>query len=160
MAKGQYGLAKFAENWIIDRFDPGFGIYTMDIKNDIEQQLQAHSVVLYMKGVPENTNCSYSGRIVDLLQYTGVEYKAINVLQSDRLRREIKMHAGVRTLPLLFVNAKYIGGADDVRQLFESGQLDDLFTSQNIPLNPKLDRIAPDLNDVTKDQLKNCSKAG
>jgi len=131
----------------------------MNIQIEIERKLRSDPVVLYMKGLPGNSSCSYSGRVVDILEYIGVTYTAVNVLESDELRRGVKKYANVRTLPLLFVKGSYIGGSDDIRRLFESDSLDVLFELQGIKLSPKSDRTPLVIRDVTRDQVLNCSKA-
>ena len=40
----------------------------MDIKNRIKEQLETHSVLLYMKGTPDFPQCGFSGQIVSVLK--------------------------------------------------------------------------------------------
>ena len=76
-----------------------------------------------MKGTPQFPMCGFSGQVVQILDYLGVTYKGINVLDNADLRQGIKDYANWPTIPQLYVKGEFIGGCDIVREMFQSGEL-------------------------------------
>jgi monothiol glutaredoxin len=76
-----------------------------------------------MKGTPQFPMCGFSGQVVQILDYLGVTYKGINVLDDADLRQGIKDYANWPTIPQLYVKGEFIGGCDIVREMFQSGEL-------------------------------------
>jgi len=93
------------------------------IHNWIDNALKNNDVVLFMKGTPDQPQCGFSGRVVQMLDYLGVPYAGINVLQSDDLRQGIKDYSDWPTIPQLYVKGEFVGGADIVREMFQAGEL-------------------------------------
>ncbi|MFZ2102073.1 MAG: glutaredoxin domain-containing protein, partial [Oricola sp.] len=60
------------------------------IKEFIDQEVKSNDVVLFMKGTPGFPQCGFSGQVVQILDYLGVDYKGINILADDDLRQGIK----------------------------------------------------------------------
>src|SRR5262245_29932731 len=65
----------------------------MSIEQWIDNEVKGNDVVLFMKGTPQFPQCGFSGQVVQILDYLGVPYKGINVLESDDLRQGIKSYA-------------------------------------------------------------------
>ena len=57
------------------------------------------------------------------MEYLGVEYQGINVLESDDLRNGIKEYANWPTIPQLYVKGEFVGGCDIIREMFQAGEL-------------------------------------
>lgn len=89
----------------------------------IAKSLAEHDVVLFMKGEPEQPRCGFSAVTVQVLDHLGVEFVGVDVLQSEPLREGIKTYSDWPTIPQLYVKGEFIGGADIVKEMFQSGEL-------------------------------------
>jgi len=87
------------------------------------QELDAHKVVLFMKGLPSAPACGFSYKVVSLLAGARVEYRAHNVLVDDALRSGIKAFSSWPTIPQLYVGGEFVGGSDIVEGMATSGEL-------------------------------------
>ena len=85
---------------------------------------------------------------------------AINVLNSQDLREAIKRHSGVKTLPQLFVNGKFAGGSDDIREVYESGRMAGFLTALGVAYAPEEGRPKLHLSKVSPAEVMHCYKAG
>lgn len=94
-------------------------------KETIQADITANKVMLYMKGNKDMPMCGFSNQVVHILNQSGVEYEAKNVLEDDVLRQAIKEFSDWPTIPQLYVNGEFIGGCDIVTELFQSGDLAD-----------------------------------
>lgn len=94
-----------------------------DINAFIDDKVKNNDVFLFMKGSPDFPQCGFSGQVVQILNYLGVDYSSANVLESDELRDGIKAYTNWPTIPQLYVKGEFIGGADIVREMFQSGEL-------------------------------------
>ena len=95
----------------------------MGIEQFIDNEVKSNDVVVFMKGTPQFPMCGFSGQVVQILDYIGVPYKGINVLESDDLRQGIKAYAQWPTIPQLYVKGEFVGGADILREMFQAGEL-------------------------------------
>jgi monothiol glutaredoxin len=102
------------------------------IHDTIDNEVKSNDVVLFMKGTAEMPMCGFSGRSVQILQHLGVPFKDINVLASDDLRQGIKEYTNWPTIPQLYVKGEFIGGADILMEMFQSGELKQLMTEKGI----------------------------
>ncbi|HBF31384.1 Grx4 family monothiol glutaredoxin [Rhizobium sp.] len=89
----------------------------------IDNELKSNDVVLFMKGTPQFPQCGFSGQVVQMLDYLGVDYKGINVLSDMEIREGIKTYSNWPTIPQLYVKGEFIGGCDIVREMFQAGEL-------------------------------------
>lgn len=103
-----------------------------DIHALIDEQVKSNDVFLYMKGTPDFPMCGFSGRVVQILDYLGVEYKSANVLENQELREGIKAYANWPTIPQLYIKGEFIGGADIVTEMFQAGELQSQLTDKGI----------------------------
>ncbi len=94
-----------------------------EVHDFIDKTVKDHDVVLFMKGVPEQPRCGFSSLVVQVLDHMGVEYVGVDVLQDESLREGIKTYSDWPTIPQLYVKGEFIGGADIVREMFQSGEL-------------------------------------
>ena len=92
----------------------------------IEDLLASHRVVLFMKGTREAPQCGFSAATVAVLDQIGVPYGTVDVLSEPELRDQIKPYSNWPTIPQLYVDGKFVGGCDIVRELYESGELQSL----------------------------------
>ncbi|MFN3889945.1 MAG: Grx4 family monothiol glutaredoxin [Beijerinckiaceae bacterium] len=94
-----------------------------DVLTQIDQTVKAHDVVLFMKGTPQFPMCGFSGQVVQILDYLGVQYAGVNVLDDEAVRQGVKDYANWPTIPQLYVKGEFVGGCDIVREMFQSGEL-------------------------------------
>jgi len=94
-----------------------------DINAFIDDKVKSNDVFLFMKGSPDFPQCGFSGRVVQILNYLGVDYQSANVLESQELREGIKAYANWPTIPQLYIKGEFIGGADIVTEMFQAGEL-------------------------------------
>jgi monothiol glutaredoxin len=94
-----------------------------DINEFIDNAVKTNDVFLFMKGTPDFPQCGFSNQVVQILDYLGVAYQSANVLADQSLREGIKAYANWPTIPQLYVKGEFIGGADIVREMFQSGEL-------------------------------------
>jgi monothiol glutaredoxin len=96
------------------------------IHQTISQQIKAHPIVLYMKGLPEQPQCGYSAAVIKILLFYKVPLQAYNVLEDEILRAGIKSFTHWPTIPQLYVNGLFIGGYDIIQQLHDEDQLSEI----------------------------------
>lgn len=94
-----------------------------DINAFIDEKVKNNDVFLFMKGTPDFPQCGFSGQVVQILNYLGLDYDSANVLESPELRDGIKAYSNWPTIPQLYVKGEFIGGADITREMFQSGEL-------------------------------------
>ena len=104
----------------------------MSIEQFIENEVKTNDVVLFMKGTPQFPQCGFSGQVVQILDYVGVGYKGLNVLESADLRDGIKTYSNWPTIPQLYVKGEFVGGCDIIREMFQSGELQSHFEEKGI----------------------------
>jgi monothiol glutaredoxin len=106
----------------------------MSIEQFIANEVKANDVVLFMKGTPQFPMCGFSGQLVQILDYLGVPYKGLNVLENEELRGGIKAYSNWPTIPQLYVKGEFVGGCDIVREMFQAGELQSLFKDKGVPV--------------------------
>jgi len=117
------------------RTDPvasGKAIPMSAIQEMIAEQVKNNDVVLFMKGTPGFPQCGFSGQVVQILDYLGVDYQGINVLTSDELRQGIKEFSNWPTIPQLYVKGEFVGGCDIVREMFQAGELQSFLVEKGV----------------------------
>jgi monothiol glutaredoxin len=110
------------------------GKTAMSIEQFIDNEVKSNDVVLFMKGTPQFPMCGFSGQVVQILDYLGVPYKGLNVLENDDLRGGIKNYSNWPTIPQLYVKGEFVGGCDIIREMFQAGELQSLFKDHGIPV--------------------------
>lgn len=98
----------------------------------IQQEIQDNPVVLYMKGTPIFPQCGFSAAVVQVLSHMGVKFKGVDILTDPPLRDGIKQFSNWPTIPQLYVKGEFIGGCDIVREMFESGELQQVMADKGI----------------------------
>ena len=101
------------------------------ISDWISNEIKTNDIVVFMKGTPIFPQCGFSGQVVQILDYLGVEYKGVNVLENDELRQGIKEYSNWPTIPQLYVKGEFIGGCDIVKEMFQAEELQQLFADNS-----------------------------
>ena len=105
-------------------------------KERIQSDIDASEVVLFMKGTPVFPQCGFSAAVVGVLSHLGVKFKGVNVLDDDSIREGIKQFSEWPTIPQLYVKGEFIGGCDIIREMYESGELTEMFQTHGIEARP------------------------
>ena len=104
----------------------------MDVIERIKQQITDNQVLLFMKGTPDFPQCGFSARTSQILNACGVNYGHVNVLADPEIRANLPKYSNWPTFPQLFVKGELVGGCDIAIEMFESGELKQLFEEQGI----------------------------
>jgi monothiol glutaredoxin len=104
------------------------------VTDRIKQDIADHPVVLYMKGTPVFPQCGFSAAVVQILTELGVKFKGIDVLADPAVRQGIKEFSTWPTIPQLYVKGEFVGGCDIIREMYEAGELKDVFEEKGIPV--------------------------
>jgi len=95
----------------------------MTIAETIQQQITENKVVLYMKGTPDFPQCGFSATTAHILSENNITFFSVDVLDDDSIRSGIKEFSNWPTIPQLYINGKFVGGCDIIRDMHESGEL-------------------------------------
>ena len=97
------------------------------VKSRIEKEINSNDVVLFMKGTPVFPQCGFSSMVSQVLNHIGVEFKGVDVLAEASLRNGIKTFSDWPTIPQLYYKGEFVGGCDIVKEMYENGELQELF---------------------------------
>lgn len=103
---------------------------TDDTNARIDALVKANPVVLFMKGSPLFPQCGFSSRAIAILNHLEVEFESVDVLQDQGIRQGIKAYSDWPTIPQLYVDGEFLGGSDIMMEMYESGELKQLFEAQ------------------------------
>ena len=98
----------------------------------IREEIADNDVVLFMKGSPVFPQCGFSAAVAQALTVMGVKFKGVDVLQDPGIRQGIKDFSNWPTIPQLYVKGEFVGGCDIVREMYESGELQQLLKDKGI----------------------------
>jgi monothiol glutaredoxin len=101
----------------------------------IKKELETDDVVLFMKGTPVFPQCGFSAAVAQILGVMSVTYHSIDVLQDSDIRQGIKDFTNWPTIPQLYVKNEFVGGCDIIREMYESGELSQLFDDKGVQYN-------------------------
>ena len=104
-----------------------------DVNARLSELVNAHDVVLFMKGTPLFPQCGFSSRAVAILDHLGVEYESVDVLQDMEVRQGIKSFSDWPTIPQLYVKGEFLGGSDIMMEMFEAGELQAMLAESGTP---------------------------
>jgi monothiol glutaredoxin len=93
------------------------------MRDAIQEAITENPVILFMKGTPDAPACGFSARTVSVLQSTGTQFAAVDILPDPRIRQELSALSNWPTVPQLFINGELVGGCDIVMEMYESGEL-------------------------------------
>jgi len=105
------------------------------INERIKKELAQDDVVLFMKGTPIFPQCGFSAAVAQIMGVLGVTYHSIDVLQDGDIRQGIKDYTNWPTIPQLYVKGEFVGGCDIIREMYEAGELQELFDKEGVAYN-------------------------
>ncbi len=89
----------------------------------IKEQISSNSVLLYMKGTPQQPQCGFSAQTVQALMACGQKFAFVNILEHSDIRAELPKYANWPTFPQLWLNGELVGGCDIIVDLQQQGEL-------------------------------------
>jgi monothiol glutaredoxin len=102
------------------------------VNEQIQSTIDGTDVVLFMKGTPMFPQCGFSASVVQVLSHMGVPFQGFNVLEDTEVRQGIKEFSSWPTIPQLYVKGEFVGGCDIIREMYESGELEDLMKEKGV----------------------------
>jgi monothiol glutaredoxin len=103
-----------------------------DVQDWIRKTIAQNDVVLFMKGTSQMPQCGFSSQVAQILGHLGVSYKDINVLDDMSIREGIKVFTNWPTTPQLYIKGEFVGGCDIVREMYQAGELTQLFDEKGV----------------------------
>ncbi len=103
-----------------------------DILQKIQETISSNDVVLYMKGTKDFPQCGFSAAVSHVLKTLNVNFLDIDVLRDPEIRQGIKDFSDWPTIPQLYIKGEFIGGCDIVKEMFQSGELQELLQEKKI----------------------------
>ena len=101
-------------------------------KTIIQNHIDSNDVCLFMKGTPDAPQCGFSMAVSNILRLLEVNYKGVNVLESQNMREGIKIFSDWPTIPQLYIKKEFVGGCDIVKEMYENGELKKIFENKGI----------------------------
>ncbi|MEO1718703.1 MAG: Grx4 family monothiol glutaredoxin [Pseudomonadota bacterium] len=101
----------------------------------IRQTVNGNDVVVFMKGTQQFPQCGFSAQVAQIMSLLGVDAKDVNVLEDMSIREGVKAYTNWPTIPQLYVKGTFVGGCDIVREMYETGELQELFEKENVAFN-------------------------
>lgn len=111
-------------------------------RQQIENDVRQNDVVLFMKGTPQAPRCGFSATVAGILDELVGEYKTVDVLADAKIRDGIKEYSDWPTIPQLYVKGEFVGGCDLVREMYESGELQETLGLKVEPVVPPKIRVS------------------
>jgi monothiol glutaredoxin len=96
---------------------------TPELKEQIEQLINSHKILVFMKGSKLMPQCGFSNNVVQILNVLGVPYATVDILQNYEMREGIKEYSNWPTIPQVYINGEFIGGSDILIELYQNGEL-------------------------------------
>ncbi len=97
-----------------------------NIQDKIAEQVKGSKILIYMKGTPQFPQCGFSAAVVDVFNQLKVPYETVDVLQDPAIRDGVKAFSNWPTIPQIYIDGRFVGGCDIVREMFMRGELQPL----------------------------------
>lgn len=104
----------------------------MTTNDTIQNLITTHDVVVFMKGTQDFPMCGFSGAVAQIMGHLQVQYHDVNVLDDEDIRQGIKDFSNWPTIPQVYIKGEFVGGCDIIREMFETGELQDYLTEKGI----------------------------
>jgi len=99
------------------------------VEETINEQINSHNILLYMKGKPDQPMCGFSAQAAQVLMACGARFNYVNILDNPEIRATLPKIANWPTFPQLWVDGELVGGSDIMVEMFEKGELKPLLES-------------------------------
>ncbi|MEK6745495.1 MAG: Grx4 family monothiol glutaredoxin [Pseudomonadota bacterium] len=105
-----------------------------DKMKEVKNYIEDNDVVLFIKGTARIPHCGFSAVVVQIFDRLGVKYKDVDILE-NKLWKELEVLSDWPTFPQVYVDRKFIGGCDITREMYQTGELQELLKQSNIEFN-------------------------
>jgi monothiol glutaredoxin len=95
----------------------------------IQSAVAGNKILIFMKGNRNFPQCGFSAATVQIFEQLGAPYETIDVLSDPEIRDQVKAYSNWPTIPQVYIDGKFVGGCDIVRELYETGELQTLVKS-------------------------------
>jgi monothiol glutaredoxin len=95
----------------------------------IKSAVAGNKILIFMKGNRNFPQCGFSAATVQIFEQLGAPYETIDVLSDPEIRDQVKSYSNWPTIPQVYIDGKFVGGCDIVRELYETGELQTLVKS-------------------------------
>lgn len=96
------------------------------VNDRIQSLIDRNKVMVFMKGDRSIPMCGFSATVVQVLNRLNVPYETVDVLEDPEIREGVKRFSNWPTIPQVYIDGKFVGGCDIVRDLYERGELEPL----------------------------------
>jgi monothiol glutaredoxin len=93
------------------------------LKQRMQGLVDGHKIVLFMKGTKSFPQCGFSATVCEVLKRLDADFTTVNILADADVRQGMKEYSNWPTFPQLYVEGRFVGGCDIVRDMFTSGEL-------------------------------------
>jgi len=93
------------------------------VQDKISQQVKDNPILIFMKGTPTFPQCGFSAAVIEVFNSLGAKYQTVNVLDDPDIRDGIKQYSNWPTIPQIYIQGKFVGGCDIVREMHSRGEL-------------------------------------
>eukprot|EP01029_Cantina_marsupialis_P009767 TRINITY_DN225_c0_g1_i1.p1 TRINITY_DN225_c0_g1~~TRINITY_DN225_c0_g1_i1.p1 ORF type:complete len:171 (+),score=34.07 TRINITY_DN225_c0_g1_i1:189-701(+) len=104
--------------------------------NMVKTHINKYPIMLYMKGTPTQPECGFSYQVVKILQASNVNFSSIDVLKHPLVAMATRKVSDWETFPQLFVKGEFLGGCDVIGEMYETGELKEVFEEYDLILPP------------------------
>ena len=106
------------------------------ILDEIKQKITDNKVMLFTKGTKEMPMCGFSATVIGIFNHLNVPFETMDILPDPQIRQTLSGYSNWPTIPQVFVDGKFVGGCDIVRELFEKGELQQVLESAGLQPAP------------------------
>jgi len=103
-----------------------------ELLNQIKKDVSGNDVVLYMKGTAAQPRCGFSAVAAQMLGQLGISFKDVDALSDPEFRETLREYSNWPTLPQLFVKGELVGGCDIMKEMYQSGELQELLKEKGV----------------------------
>ena len=94
-----------------------------DTRSRIDQLINSHSIMVFMKGTKLMPQCGFSNNVVQILNALGMNFETFDVLSDMEVRQAIKEYSNWPTIPQVYLKGEFLGGSDILVEMYNSGEL-------------------------------------
>jgi len=100
-----------------------------NIEDRLKSLINRSPIMVFMKGSAMAPRCGFSRTLVGILDEAKVNYDTFDILSDEDVRQSLKTYSNWPTYPQVYVKGNLIGGLDIIKELKESGELDEALKS-------------------------------
>lgn len=95
----------------------------MSVEETIKEQISGNSILLYMKGSPQQPQCGFSAQATQILMACGKRFAFVDILSHPEIRATLPKVSNWPTFPQLYIDGELVGGCDIITEMHEKGEL-------------------------------------